>query len=150
MEDKDNIRVDLLKFRRKAYLEYPEGSPERKNFLKIILQNELRLTEMEMPKEIVTLVIEGDKMVFWQSMRSFSLWAIPAFLLYFIGFLLQKYHWNFIFYLLGSVLLAKGTQYFYEYWLYRKSMKTVQQYSQDMNQYINKISNDIKRLEGPR
>jgi hypothetical protein len=150
MEDKDNIRVDLLKLRRKAYLEYPEGSKERKMFLKTILENELKLTEMEMPKEILNLVMEGDKMVFWDSLRKSIAWFGLGVLSYFAAFSLRHSALAIPFYICGPFFLGMGGQYLYEYWLYRESVKSVKKYSQDMNQHINKISNDIKRLEGPK
>jgi len=151
-DDKDNIRVDLLKFRRKAYLTYPVGSEERKIFLKAVLKHELMLTERDVPQDLINLIIEGGQVVFWDSMKHFLLWlgastvcgGIFAWLYtlrIFMGF-------GFLFFGVGCLTIA--VQYLYEYWRYCKSLKTVKKYSNDMQQYINKISNDIKRLEGPR
>ena len=71
MDDRDNVRVDLLKFRRKAYLSYPQGSKERKTFLKTILQNELKITKQEMSPDIINLIIEGNKTVLWDCLKMY-------------------------------------------------------------------------------
>jgi hypothetical protein len=152
MDDKDLIRVDLLKFRRKAYLAYPVGSPERKNFLKTILQNELQLTTKEMPHELINLVMEGDSVIFKNAMKQFAIWGWFAFIsvVAFFGLHHVLHSFSFFFLGVGAACLSMGINYLYGYWLYCKSVKVVKQYSDDMKQYIAKISNDIKRLDGPR
>src|SRR5277367_2070284 len=79
-EDRDNVRIDLLKFRRKAYLSYPIGSPERKTFLRTILQNELRLTKNEMPQYLIDSVIEGEEHVQSDALKSIIFFFFVFFL----------------------------------------------------------------------
>lgn len=151
-EDKDNVRVDLLKFRRKAFLSYAEGSEERKKFLKTILENELRLTKQEVPHELINFLIEEDGLA-WQNATkniilciislAFSIAAAILFHTIYHGIVMSI----FVGAAIGSAWAAY--QYGYDYWKYRKSINIVKQYSNDMNKYMNKITNDIKRLEGP-
>jgi hypothetical protein len=146
--DKDNIRVDLLKFRRKAYLAYPYGSPERKKFLKVILENELRLTKQEIPQPIIDFVTEGNKTIIWNSLKKF-LWCLAASLFCVLVFSFLHSKWSLLILLPGGACLGVGLSYLGQYFGYRKSLQTVKQYSDDMNKYVSKISNEIKRLDGP-
>jgi hypothetical protein len=149
MSDPEQIRVDLLKFRRKAYLSYPEGSWQRKTFLKTILQNELRLTKQEMPHDLINFLVEGDKVVLWDMVKQFLSWAAFSALCVIAFAFLHSYWSSFIFLFVGAGSLGVGLFYIYEYWRYRNSVSKVKKYFNDMQQYMNKISNDIKRLEGP-
>lgn len=151
-DDKDNVRVDLLKFRRKAYLSYPEGSIERKNFLKTVLETELRLTEQDIPRELINFIVDGNREAFKKTMKQFFIWfgwAVVNSGIYAWMFSDHKL-FSFVFLFTGVGCMTVAFQHLYEYWAYRKSVKTVKQYSQEMQQYMNRISNDIKRLEGPR
>lgn len=57
--DPDRIRVDLLRAKRKVFLEYPEGSLERKNFLLVAKMSEVDYLTKTIPVELVTSVV-GD------------------------------------------------------------------------------------------
>ena len=151
-EDKDNVRVDLLKFRRKAYLSYPENSPERKNFLKTILKNELMLTESEVPASLINFAIEGKGVVFWNAVQKSIPWFGIAVLCNILFFILTHYHKTFAFFFLmfGAGCIGMTINYIYDYVLYYQNTKAAQKYLNDMNKYMNKISNEIKKLEGPR
>lgn len=152
MDDKENVRVDLLKFRRKAFMSYPEGSNERRNFLKTILQNELRLTEKEVPLELINYIIEGDNVAIHDTIKDVALCSIAAITCGVAAFMFRS-----LFHGIATSIFIGGSfgclwaayQYGYDYFLFRKSVDTVKQYSNDMKKYMNKISNDIKRLEGP-
>jgi hypothetical protein len=147
-QDKDQVRVDLLKFRRKAYLSYPEGSPERKKFLKTILENELRLTEKEVPQTLIDFLIEGDKTFLWSTIRKFLGWFVASMFCLTV-FVLIHTKLSLLILIPGGACLAVGIIYLEKYWAYRKNIETVKKYSNDMKKYMNRISNDIKRLEGP-
>lgn len=151
--NRDDIRIDLLKFRRKAYLSYPENSYQRRNFLKMVLSNELRLAKEDIPQDFINFVIDGKKMVFWSAMKKAGPWlAYSLFCGIAFALLLSVKHNIFSFLLLpiGAICLAMGTQQLQTYWLYRKSIKAVEEYSNDMKKYMSRISNDIKKLDGPR
>jgi hypothetical protein len=150
--DNDNVRVDLLKFRRKAYLTYPENSPERKKFLKTILENELRLTEQEVPQNLVNFLLEEDNFVLHNAIKNISLCVFSFIFSTAAAWMFHSLFHGFVSSLfvgasIGSVWA--GYQYGRDYWQYKKSINVVKQYSNDMKKYMNKITNDIKRLEGP-
>jgi hypothetical protein len=152
-DDRDLIRVDLLKFRRKAYLSYPPDSVERKNFLRRVLQNELLFTKMDVPHDLINFIIEGDKTVFNNSIKNFFIrlgWSILSFSAFALIYRILHTNLAFIMFGVGVGYFIVGLQYLNDYWIYRKSVKTIKKYSNDMQQYINRISNDIKRLEGPK
>ena len=150
-DENDRIRVDLLKFRRKAFLSYPEGSPERKTFLKTILQNELRLTTQEMPQDVLNLVVEGDKFFFKQAVKKalpwfgFSICMTAAF-----AFIFHRSVLSYIFLIMGGISMAGGLEHIIEYFNYRESVKIIEEYSNDVRKHMDRISSDIRRLEGPR
>ena len=111
--DKDLIRVDLLKFRRKAYLSYAENSLERKNFLKIILQNELQLTKSEIPHDLINLVLEGDKVMWWNALKYFGLWICASILFLTMAVLIYPilHSFAFVFVGMGIGAFTIGIQY---------------------------------------
>jgi len=151
MDDQDSVRVDLLKFRRKAFLSYPEGSPERKTFLKVILQNELRITENEMPQDFMNLVLEGSTEVLKDTLKNvLILLGILFICSYTFIELWPKIHFLAVIFLIGGVgcIIESGLR-IKNYFSYRKSMEVVKQYSNDIKKQMNRISNDIKRLDGP-
>lgn len=152
MDDKDLIRVDLLKFRRKAFLSYPEGSPERKTFLRVILQNELQVTEHEMPQDFMNLVLEGSGVVLKKLLKDVS-FLLGIGLITGATFIetWPKVHSLALIFLITSVgCFVETTMKIIEYFKYRKSMEVVKEYSNDIKKQVNRISNDIKRLDGPR
>jgi len=153
MDEQDNVRVDLLKFRRKAFLSYPEGSKERRTFLKTVLSNELRLAQEDVPDEFVNFIVDGKKIVFWSIFKDAVGWLGTALLcgiLFPILFIKYRQPLSFILIPIGAVCLAMGLKYFYSYWEYIRSVKIVESYSNGLKKYIDKVSNDIKRLDGPR
>jgi hypothetical protein len=152
MLDPESIRVDLLKFRQKAYLSYPEGSEERKKFLKTILQNELRLVKQDVPSDLINFLMEGKREVLGKFLKSALIWG-GSFLISFSAFvwlifLHSIYFTLFIFPMSYSVIMI--VQHLSKYFTYRKSMKYIEKYSSDMKQYIGKIYSDIRKLDGPR
>jgi len=152
MEDRDNIRVDLLKFRRKAYLSYSENSPERKKFLKTILENELRFKEKDIPKDLVNFLIEGDRVVLQDTIKEIVLCVIGIALSWTVAVLGRPlFHGiiSSIFAGAGIGCLLAAIRHGYDYFKYRKSLNVIKQYSNDMRQQMNRISNEIKRLDGP-
>jgi len=153
MDDKDRVRVDLLKFRRKAYLSYPEGSEERKVFLKIILQNELYNTEKEVPQELCQFIIEGEKIVLKNAIKEFLVGLLIAFSFY-AASIMARHAWHgfFTWACVGCALISlfNSGRTLYGYWKYHKSAKVVKQYSNETKQQVSKILEKIKRLEGPR
>jgi len=151
MDNRDNVRIDLLKFRRKAYNSYPEGSMQRKEFLKTILQNELRLTKDDVPHDIINLVIEGQQIVLADTLKKIFGWLALASL----NLVLFTYFWPSIRYFssifigVGAACLSLAIDKLVEYYRYYKSVDVIKKYSNDINKHMTKISNDIKRLEGP-
>lgn len=151
MIDPESVRVDLLKFRQKAFLSYPEGSLERKKFLKTILQNELMLSKQDMPESMVNFLMEGKRVVFWSTIEKASLWFGAACLSAMAFVFTTNYApFSFLFLFLSGFFLFRTTEHIREYFKYKKHVKVVEQYSNDMKLYMNKLSNDIRRLEGPR
>lgn len=150
-DEHDRIRVDLLKFRRKAFLSYPEGSLERKTFLKTILQNELRITANEMPQDVLNLAVEGDKFFLRGALTKCAPWIGFAICMDIaFGFALRYSMFSFVFLIIGAIALVAGLEYIVEYFNYRKSVKTIEKYSNDIRKNMDRISGDIRRLDGPR
>jgi hypothetical protein len=147
MIDPENIRVDLLKFRRKAFLSYPYNSPERKNFLKVILQNELMLAGNEVPQDMIHLAISGKNTVFKESIKRFLGW-FGASALCCLAFALTVHHslLALAFLSWGGIFMYLGLQRLAAYISYHKNLKIVEKYSNEMKNYMNKLYNDIKRL----
>jgi len=150
MIDKDLIRVDLLKFRQKVYLSYPKGSPQRKQFLKTILQTELQLSKKEIPSDLLDFVAGGKKTVLWNSLKYLAVW-FSCFLISCISFFLfyQYSPLASLFLFTGGFFLFLCSEPIKEYWKYHKRVKEIQKYSNDMKLYMAKLTNEIKRLDGP-
>ena len=151
MDEKENIRVDLLKFRRKAYLSYPEGSNERKTFLKVILENELRHTENDVPPEFMDLILAGSAEVLKSTLKEvFILFGICVLCSFLFVEMWPKIHYLDIIFLVGGAgcLISSGLK-IKDYFRYRKNMGIIEKHANDVKKQMNRISNDIKRLEGP-
>jgi hypothetical protein len=151
-EDRDNVRVDLLKFRRKAYLSYPPGSPERKHFLKTVLQNELILAKNDMSQDVINLIIDGDKIVVKDTIKQCIIRFVAA-ILCAIVFVVTRpiiHNFAFVYLVMSTICSILGFDSLYDYWKYYKSINVVKKYSNGIKQQMNRITNDIKRLEGPQ
>jgi hypothetical protein len=54
----DQVRVDLLRIKRKLYISYPEGSKERRDFLLATKLNELHYLQKMVAPDLIDMVFE--------------------------------------------------------------------------------------------
>ena len=78
--DSDNIRVDLLRVRRKLFLQYPEGSKERADFIFASKLSELSyLSKLVSPDVVDALYIEHSNIQKFELLNIFVCFGIGAF-----------------------------------------------------------------------
>lgn len=87
--DPDRIRVDLIRAKRQVYISYPEGSPERKEFMLASKMNELRYLQKLAPHDMMDLMLEEYMAVVkLEALQIFTSLALGASL----GLTLLGYH----------------------------------------------------------
>ena len=146
MENPENIRVDLLKFRQKAFLSYPEGSKERKMFIKAALEKELRTVSKETPHELINLVMLKSEAVSRKYLKDFLLWGSLSIACY-ISYPLIHTLWSLIFLFPASICLSLMLRVVKDYLLYRKDLKEIKTYSKYVQVYMSKLLTGIQKLD---
>jgi len=84
--DPDNVRVDLLKIKRKLYISYPEGSKERSDFLYASKLSELtylqKLVDRDLVEEVFQEYSGQIKLEVFNIILSFGIGASLSVMLY--------------------------------------------------------------------
>lgn len=148
MEDRDQIRVDLLKFRRKAFLSYPENSPERKLFLKTILENELKIVKQELLEESSNTIFNDQNGLVQEHLKYSLLFLAGAVVFLGMGFHYFPAHWvlSILSYLVGNVFVWMFSIHSTSFFHYRKSIQKELTYRKDIKSYAEKITKKLDHL----
>ena len=148
--DPDNIRVDLLRIKRKLYLSFPEGSKERQDFIFASKLSELSyLSKLVSPDVIGALYDEHSKVQKFELLNIFTCLGIGACLmLMMLGFHQSHPHNLFLkgYYIpmvVGAVIALTHVFHALDEW---RKFKPVRQEYEVLRKKIEKLTDELKGL----
>jgi hypothetical protein len=150
MDERDNVRIDILKVRQKIFSQYPPGSEEHKAFLKSVKSAELGHLSSTLPPELVNFVMEAAKLIMKHEVKEILKFAIPT---AFCGLV----NYFFATTIVEHVLMLVCTLYFAFHCvrhlshlaLQLKDLRDLKDNYSKLRNHMQKLSQDLKRLEGP-
>ena len=149
--DPDNIRVDVLKVKRKLFVSYPFGSKEQKDFLIASKLAELGYLTKLVPQSDVAIVFEEYE----HAMRSEVLDVVMCFLLelLFTGsfftfhLMFPKNDWVYLLLSFSLIVLGEGIRHITHMIDHRKKVKPFKDEFATLQRRIQKIKDELQELQ---
>ncbi|MGH7974876.1 MAG: hypothetical protein ACREBR_05075 [bacterium] len=148
--DPDNVRVDLLRIKRKLYISYPEGSKERRDFLLASKISELTYLQKLVPAEQAAMVFEEyDNKVRYEISNMALCIGVGTTLSMGIFWLHQSNPTSLLFsayytpFIMGSIMLLVHLYHMVDNW---KSFQPFKREYKLISDKMMKIIDEVKRL----
>jgi hypothetical protein len=144
--DPNDVRVDLIKVKRKLYISYPSGSKEQKDFLVASKLSEIGYLSKLVPSDLVDIVFEEYNKLVYSEMGYIGLGIGVGVLL---SILLYKLTNGFPFVWLAPLLGGLSVASFHGQHLYDeyKRMKPFQSELRMLQQKIKRLRAELKDLK---
>ena len=147
--DPEQVRVDLLRIKRKLYISYPEGSPERKEFMLAAKMSELSYLQNLVTPDMVDIVFEEYIKVLKSEVTQIALGLGfgLCFSVMFYGFhtINPASFWFKLWWLPFILGLSTSSTHFYHVIL---NWRRLQPFKQEYSLIQNKIEKLLKEIKG--
>jgi hypothetical protein len=148
--DHNNIRVDILRIKRKLYISYPEGSMERKEFLLASKLSELKYLQTLVAPDLIDTVFDEYKSQQRAETANICVCVIGGICLSVMMLGFHQLHpaniWLKSFYVPAIAGIGYGLTHVYHFIQYHKSMIPFKLEYEKIGKKIEKLLKEIKDI----